>query len=289
MITVSLVESTILKVIRDAKYHPHGLEENDIATLNTLIKTAEDNDRNNKTVFPDFIASNGFLEHFKVTSGISHRKKGFENKRLEKNTERKNIARLEQRAAKEFQVSSEQMILKETSTFMRTNDSLDQLHNSIKRCWENHIEHLKKFSGRRHYSCFIIESDDIINTHIAINDNKQNNIDRIIMPNDLSWGDINGAHLYRRLPYCIAYDLEMLNYLYSFQKEIDYCLFLTCGNSYIEALKLKNIPRIQQYLHSGEYEIHNMASVAIQSCTTYRPLNLDKELRAMNAIKEHER
>ena len=51
---MSLVESTILKVIRDAKYHPHGLEENDIATLNTLIKTAEDNDRNNKTVFPDF-------------------------------------------------------------------------------------------------------------------------------------------------------------------------------------------------------------------------------------------
>lgn len=44
----------------------HGLSENDWKEVEELINLAEPTDSESKTEFPDFISSNGFLEHLSL-------------------------------------------------------------------------------------------------------------------------------------------------------------------------------------------------------------------------------
>lgn len=217
-----------------------------------LINSAKPTDSETKTEFPDFISNNGFIEHFRVTSGKSTRK-GYD------------IATKESKMQKEHESFMANMTLTSpnclSTSFCREDDSIDNFHKSFKMCWEYHINHLYKYNGKKHLSCFLISSDDVFRVYECPYDN-----------NNICYGDL--ARRDEQMKFCLSYDSYLLDYIYEYKKDIDYVIYFNKNQEYVEIIKISNIPFIKKYLSKHTYKLH--APETVENSTTYSICRISK-------------
>lgn len=139
----------------------HGVLENDLDEIKELIDSVEPNDTENKTVFPDFICDKGFIEHFHVTSGKSNRK-GYDTTK-EESKMLQSHENFKEKVIDSLPEQNQEIFFSQHHTsFWRRGDSLANFHKSFEKAWENHVESLNAYNGKKHISCFLISSDDVI-------------------------------------------------------------------------------------------------------------------------------
>lgn len=215
----------------------HGLSENDWKEIQELIASAKSTDSESKTEFPDFISSNGFIEHFHVTSGKSN-KKGYdvtaeESKMLKKHD-------LFMKDINSVLSHDDKVLLRQYYTkFWRKNDSVENFHKSFEKCWTDHINHLYNYKGNKHLSCFLISSDDVLSVYECMEDD-----------NDIFYGDLSRQ---ANIAFCLSYDSYLLDYMYEYYKNIDYVIYFNTVRNYVEIIKVLNIPVIKEYLSKHNY------------------------------------
>lgn len=231
----------------------HGISKSDYEEFNNLLMSVIANDTTTKTEFPDFISQNGFIEHFHITSGKSTRK-GYDittrKAKMQNNHEsfRNNINNV-------FPENNNNKILmsQHHTSFCRENDSIENFHKSFKNCWENHINHLHNYRGKKHLSCFLISSDDVLAIYECMDDE-----------NDIFFGDLARRE---KIKFCLSYDVELLNYIYKYSGDVDYVVYYNINWSYVEVLKITNIPAIKKYLPKHKYELYPL--MAVETLNTY--------------------
>lgn len=216
----------------------HNLTTKDYDCFKKLLKSAKSNDNEHQTKFPDFSSEEGFIEHFHVTSGKSN-KKG-------------HAVTIQQSEMKKTHDNFEETITLNNNnniavggcetSFLRNKDSIENFHKSFKKNWEKHIEHLNKYEGVKHLSCFLISSDDVL----IVDENSKDE-------NSICFGDLVNS----KKEYCLSYDKELLNYIYEFRNDIDFVIYYNVGNKKVEVIKTKNIPALQNYFSNRKFKIHS--------------------------------
>lgn len=213
----------------------HGISLKDYDEIDALVKFAKATDTSNKTEFPDFECASGFIEHFHVTSGESS-KKGY------KITTDKSKDLAQHSKFMEEKSENPSNNFSEFHTSFSRKDSIENFHKSFKKAWENHIQHLHKYNGKKHISCFLISSDDVLRVKEKLEDE-----------NEIIYGDLTNDNII----FCLSYDLELLNYIYSYKEDIDYVIYYNENTDYVEILKTINIPYIMNRIHNKTYKIHS--------------------------------
>ena len=230
----------------------HGLSENDWKEIEELISSAKPTDSESKTEFPDFISSNGFIEHFHVTSGKSNRK-GYDITTEESNMLKSHESFMENIDSTLPQNNNEILFSKHHTQFWRKNDSVENFHKSFRTCWDDHINHLHNYDGNKHISCFLISSDDVLSVYEHMDDD-----------NDIFYGDL-ARH--GRINFCLSYDLYLLNYVYEYRTDIDYVIYFNIMRNYVEIIKVSNVPAIKEYLPKHKYKLYPL--IAMETLSTY--------------------
>lgn len=210
------IEKNCLSIVNNnmIKKNCFGLSNNQYMEVKKWLSEAKPNSKNK---FPDFIFSEGFIEHFAVTSSLENRK-GAKQKR-ESNT---------------FKKSSEANFLGNLSSYEKTLLSHSYVRkfeehthlnvvNSIKKNWTKHIEsHDKNYSTTGH-GIFLIE---YIDTNIETAVSRENKPVEIFKT------------------YRISVDKDMLNWIYSFKEKIEYVIFVNLVLPSIEIIKIDRIPEL---------------------------------------------
>lgn len=210
----------------------HGLSTMNCKEILGLIESVSLNDTENKTEFPDFIGEYGFIESFHVTACGQD----------EQNESGYKLAKCESSIIKGILDSDS---YDKSVCFVRDKDSLDDFRMSFEAAWAKHIKHLQKYNGRKHVSCFLVTSDDMFFVHN-------------IYDSDIYYGDLSKSE---RAKFCLAYDMELLNYMYEYHDDVDYVIYYNLNSKYVEIIKLSNIPLLKRYMFSQKYKISTSFSV----------------------------
>ena len=238
----------------------HGVFEDDLNVIKNLIESVVPNDTANKTVFPDFVCNKGFIEHFHVTSGKSNRK-GYDITKEESKMAQSHEQFMENVTNSLPEQNQEVLFSQHHTSFWRSGDSIINFHNSLKKAWDNHIKSLKAYDGEKGISCFLVSSDDVI----AV---KENTVDE----QGVFYGDLLST---RKMPYSLAYDNEMLDYLYNYKDIIDFVVYFNL-HGHLEVVQLKNIPNLKQMFSKREFILYPL--VMMEASSTYGihvPINHD--------------
>lgn len=228
----------------------HGLSENDWKEIEELVCSAKPTDSKSKTEFPDFISSNGFIEHFHVTSGKSNRK-GYDITTEESKMQKSHEYFMTNIDSTLPQNKNEILFSHHHTQFQRKNDSVINFHKSFKTCWDNHINHLHNYDGNKHISCFLISSDDVLSVYKHMCDD-----------NNIFYGDLVRC---KEINFCLSYDLDLLDYMYEYRTDIDYVIYFNTLRNYVELIKVLNIPAIKEYLSKHKYELYSPKVMEISS------------------------
>lgn len=229
----------------------HGVTESEWEDFWQLLWSAKPNDSKSKTVFPDFISENGFIEHFHVTSGKSSRK-GYDITKEESKMQQSHenfMNAVPDNLPKEN--DGKIIMSKHHTSFWRQNDSVDNFHKSFKTCWKDHINHLHDYKDNKHISCFMVSSDDVLAVYEHIDDE-----------NCVDFGDLARTD---RINFCLSYDYELLDYIYGYKNEIDYVIYYNIFREYVEVIKVSNIPAIKEYLPNHRWKLYPFQSMEIAS------------------------
>lgn len=246
----------------------HILSADDIAQIKYLMQTARPTDApNGHKSFPDFKCDAGFIEHFAVTSGIIFKDKtnnshGYNNAKIAGQI----YSQQEEDISKQFNECSDahQLTAFRSAFFERrtNNESLQNFQDSFKIAWDKHINNYNKYLMLHEVvpypACFMVESDDILSVHVEPKPNTK------ISSNKMPHCDLVD-YLYRGTPFYLCYDVEILNYIYKFHDQIDYCVFVS-GHGDIDVIKLASIPSIIELLST--YNIAIMPGYGLQVCST---------------------
>lgn len=206
-----------------------GLSKKDVDELIDIVKNVKPN--NELSVFPDFIFQSSLIEHFQITSsktnkdGAKHiRKVNCFKSKVQKETEE---------IKSKWNENPEYNDIRSQHWSMEYPEhSYKYLEESFKSNWENHIESFRKYEGKKDNSIFMIEYSDF-----AITMYENVYADWI---NGMSNGDMRKPEYVEC--YRLTRDKKLLNYIYTFRKEIKYVIFVY-GKRY-EVIKLDNIPYI---------------------------------------------
>ena len=204
-----------------------------VSAQNTDFKNAKT--EKNETRFPDFICTNGLIEHFQI-SGTKEKKDGSQ------------IAKDRGKCDKDIDTAinnGEQHVSKVFSV----HQSYDDFAASFKRNWNNHISKLRNYQGNKDNVCFMIESDGFgLVMELKSNLNYQLGI---------TTGNIVEHYLSNReerfnsplLGRC----KELLEYIYQYKDEVQYVIFVSSNG--IEIIKTD----MAQYIASllGDYGFHS--------------------------------
>lgn len=248
-------QDDILSAVREKAYggSGHGVTDSEWKEFRKLLLSVKSNDSESKTVFPDFVSEDGFIEHFHVTSGKSSRK-GYDITKEESKM---------QQSHEDFMNTVPDNLPKENdgrilmsqhhTSFWRQNDSVDNFHKSFKTCWKDHINHLHDYTGNKHISCFLISSDDVLAVYEHFDDT-----------NGIWFGDLAQKD---RINFCLSYDYELLDYIYGYKNEIDYVIYYNTFRGYVEVIKVSNIPAIKEYLPNHRWELYPLQ--CMETSSTY--------------------
>lgn len=223
----------------------HGLSCDDFEELHRLLKTAKSNDTDAKTEFPDFVSDCGFIEHFHVTSGRSSRSGYDETAAISKHQQiHQNFLNNDKNIQNE--------VARCCTCHVRKDNSIENFHKSFIAAWNKHMRHLQDYHGNKHISCFLISSDDTLNVFRR--------------QTDLCLGDL----IINNPKFCLAYDLELLNFISTNAQGVDYVIYYNIGRSYIEAIKVSNIPVLCELLKNQQlvidtlpYQSENMSTIKV--------------------------
>lgn len=227
------------KVITQDRFcYACSIKDEDI--VKEAFKTASPNPVWN--MFPDFIFSGGFIEHFEVTSSHSNRNGSTMKRELDKLN--RDIE------SKEKALMSE---MNETPCYegkIVTSDSWHSKHTyedfciSFKRNWEKHIDKRDKYLGDKSIGIFMIQYDD---SALVMNP---------VFPNiktEIYYGDLLDRLDY--IGYRLTHDSEILEYIYQFKEKIQYVVFFNNDHFHgknCEIICVENIPEIQKIV-KGKY------------------------------------
>jgi hypothetical protein len=194
-----------------------GLSNKQYIELSKRLSEAEPNLNHNK--FPDFVFSDGFIEHFAVTSSLED-KKGAKQKRvssiLKNKSETNFLSKLD---------SSEPEKILFSRSYGRNFEEHTHCNiiNSIKKNWVKHIESYDKNMLKSTHRIFLIEYIDI-NLQTAVS--RKNETPEIFDT------------------YRISVDKHLLDWLYIYKEKIDYLVFVNLLSSSIEVIRMDRIPEL---------------------------------------------
>lgn len=248
-------QDNILCVVREKACggSGHGVTESEWKAFRKLLLSVKPNDSESKTVFPDFISNDGFIEHFHVTSGKFSRK-GYDITKEESKMQQSHNNFMENAPANLPTDNKNNILLSQHHTyFWRKNDSVENFHKSFKTCWEDHIDHLHNYTGNKHMSCFLISSDDVLTVYEHMDDE-----------DNIFFGDLARQD---RINFCLSYDMELLDYIYDYRDEIDYVIYCNINRGYVEVIKTTNIPAIKKYLPNHKWELSPLQ--CLETASTY--------------------
>lgn len=231
----------IKKFLEKDIYFAMSCEDEDI--IKTAFKEAVPNPELND--FPDFIYSNGFIEHFQVTSSKENRK-GSTMMREENDIARdfQNRAKV---ALEDNNVDEVSIKFIETPIYSHKSHSYIYFIDSFKRNFSNHMDSLNEYDGPKENKIFLIEYTDA-----TLRMSKR-------YPEDLMMGVSYGDLFVREnLAYRLSRDIEMLRYIYDQRNLVDYVMFVNddsfCG-IIVDVIKTQNALEIIKLLHEG-YDFH---------------------------------
>jgi hypothetical protein len=245
-----------------------GLLEKDIIEIITLIKNVIPN--NNLNNFPDFVAKNGFIEHFQITSSKTN-KKGAVHKRK--------MSEFNSKVDKEIKQTEEEWNKNPSFDTIRSKDwnvsnpehNYEYLVNSFKKNWENHIESYKNYHGSKEVGVFMVEYNEFA---LSMNEGVYNN-----WINGMTFGDYRHAEKFKT--FRLSRDRNLLKYIKQFEHEIKYVIFvyLEKDGEKFEIIKLHSIPKLLDII-PWEYKISSLI------VNTYRGIkNISVPVNEDNAKK----
>jgi hypothetical protein len=237
-------------------HYSRGLDTSESREIKNLIQSAKKNDNPHKTVFPDFICENGWIEHYEITCGPEGEKGSLEKRQqaerdrdikkqaleLAHNTPKGNIA---------FDCF--------TATSQGVNAAQGNYRQSFINNWNKHIENYNKALNHDfsffHYhetGVFLIESHDFFLTVEETNYQNRNF-------GNLFLGSSSSRN---RLGFEPIFDKDLLDFMEKSKDIVQYVLFKGKQSSCV--LKTSNIPIIKEYLRNRNFRIGN----CIGSCAT---------------------
>lgn len=190
-----------------------GMTNKDWEEIQKYLKTAVPNEQRNN--FPDFIFDNGFIEHFQVTSSKTT-KKGSKHLKNIKHYKDETDIKFKQ-IKKEWEdnpIMYEERIA--TQEYLYKEHNYEYLKQSIEQCFQNHVNSLDKYEGKKENGIFLIEYMDCA---VSMVPNYNDEIYKKINNGDLKIErKING--------YSPIYDKKMLGYFEQFKNKIKYIVWV---------------------------------------------------------------
>ena len=227
-----------------------GLKIDEVNMINDLLNNAKPNKEQSK--FPDFIISNGFIEHFQITSSKTTSKGAEHIKKI--NNFKDEI--VEERKKFEEQVNNINLNDSIHFTMSFPEHKHEFLEKSFKNNWNNHIESYDKYDGEKEKGIFMIEYSD----------NALEMLENVYSDwiNGMSCGDLRkGEHLNN---YRLSRDKEILNYIYLYKEKIQYVIFVY--GKKCEVIKTESIPYILKLMPWDYVIAPHMGAMVVAS--TYR-------------------
>lgn len=192
-----------------------GLSNKQYMEFKKWLSEAKPNS-NNK--FPDFVFSDGFIEHFAVTSSSENRK-GAKQKR-ESNNFKKNS---KTNFFNDLASSEVEMLLSHSYGREFEEHTYINIVNSIKKNWVKHIESYDKSISASKYGIFLIEYIDI-NIETAVSRENE------------------PAEIFET--YRISVDKHVLKWIYSYKEKVDYVILVNPLLPSIEVIRIDHIPEL---------------------------------------------
>ena len=180
-------------------------------------KLSEVYENQDYSLFPDFLFSSGFIEHFQITAskenkkGSAYRKKEAEHKR---NLDMASIGVSE--------------------SFVTPHSAHNNIKESLKRNWESHIRHMDEY---------LIKTPDVT-TRIFMIEHTEMTLE--MAENVYAYEDDFSIPQRHFSYYSLSHDVEMLDYIYSFKDKIDYVIYRHSDG--IEVIELSRIPTMKKSL-----------------------------------------
>lgn len=196
----------------------------------------------NKTEFPDFIFSNGFIEHFHVTSSQVNRKGAVHKKKM-KQFEVKIAKEIKLIKQKWNKIPSYNITRSKHWGFNNPNHTYEFLVESFKYTWDHHISSLNKYNGNKNIGIFMVEYEE---SALSMLENVYSDwID------GMSQGDMRQQEeLYC---YRLSRDRKLLEFVYQYKEQIKYVIFVYKNRNKkdFEIIKVDNIPYLLKIIPWG--------------------------------------
>lgn len=236
-----------------------GLLEADRNEFEQILRKVEPNQK--PSDFPDFVFTNGFIEHFQVTSssvtrkGSNHAKKESEFKhRVE--TETKQIEN------EWNQTPSFEEVRSKSWAFSNPVHSHEFLITSFKNNWEHHMDSYRKYNGAKEIGIFMVEYPEV-----ALSMCENMYCDWI---NGMSQGDMRGQEKFNE--YRLSRDKKLLEYIYQFREQIKYVIFV--NQVRYEVIRTENIPYLLK-LMSWDFVIYPLT---VNTVSTVKNISVSANL-----------
>lgn len=252
-----------------------GLSKSDMIEVADLLKKAKPNA--NKSDFPDFVAENGFIEHFQVTSSKENRKGSLQ--KIEENNFLREFGQKEEVFKKQCNESQEDCTGKYVEQKMTDPEhGYKFFQESFKRNFQNHLESLDKYKGNKQVGIFMIENDDL---SAEMFENIYENF-----PKETTWGDLREAQTFQC--YRLSRDKNLLRYIYNYKDKLKYVIhvyydsvqdkaakgidaFNCTAVPKIEVIKIESIPNILRLLPWNFYiDISGMTRISRTYCVSVK-------------------
>lgn len=226
-----------------------GLLREDRIEIEQILRNAQPNEKASE--FPDFIFSNGFIEHFQVSSSKTTRKGAKHTKEMscfisKVNREKEDLEQKWNQSPSFDKIRSEQWIMDNPE------HSHTYLISSFENNWKNHIESLNKYTGNKNVGIFMVEYPEFA---LSMCENVYAD-----WKDGMSHGDMREQEQFRS--YRLSRDKKMLNFIYHYKEQIKYIIFVYYTD--FEIIRLENIPYLLNLI-PWDYVIYPMAVKTISS------------------------
>lgn len=243
------VKEQIWYINNDCHKNYFGLLEADRNEFEKLLRKTGPNQK--LSSFPDFVFTNGFIEHFQVTSslvtrkGSNHAKKESEFKhRVE--TETKQIEDEWNQTPSFDEVRSKSWVLTNPS------HSHEFLIASFKSNWEHHMDSYRKYIGAKEIGIFMIEYPEF-----ALSMCENVYCDWI---DGMAQGDMREQEKFKE--YRLSRDKKLLEYIYQFREQIKYVIFV--NRVRYEVIRTVNIPYLLKLI-PWDFVIYPLAVTTVST------------------------
>lgn len=208
----------------------YGLTSYDINEILVVLLNAIPNEEKNK--FPDFVFSNGFIEHFSITSSMEN-ENGSQQAKTVNEIIKNNIKEIKKNEKDAELSHSEPSGIKTVKVNIQHN--YNNFISSFSKNWNSHINSLKKYSGNKDIGIFIIDYEE-----------PQLSMEEVIsLREDITLGSLSDKTENLKTIY-LSRCKELLNYIFCYKNIIKYVIYVTTDE--IEIIKTSEAAYIASLL-----------------------------------------